>query len=40
MWDADQKLVPNNISMTAPLEIRPMRIPGLSETQDTVFANV
>ena len=40
MWDADQKLVPNNISMTAPLEIRPMRIPGFSETQDTVFANV
>jgi len=38
MWKAEQKLVPENIDMSGPLEIRPMRIPGLSETQDTVFA--
>ena len=39
MWNAGQKLVPDNIDMTAELAIRPMRIPGVAETQDTAFAD-
>tara|TARA_R110002096_G_scaffold228601_5_gene418099 strand:+ start:252 stop:1592 length:1341 start_codon:yes stop_codon:yes gene_type:complete len=38
MWNAEQKLVPDNVDMSADLAIRPMRVPGLPETQDTVFA--
>ena len=39
MWKAEQKLVPDNIDMTAELAIRPMRIPGVAENQDTTFAD-
>lgn len=39
MWNAEQKLVPDNIDMTTELAIRPMRIPGVAETQDTAFAD-
>ncbi len=38
MWNADQKLVPDVIDMNGELPIRPMRIPGVAETQDTIFA--
>ncbi|MDA7920676.1 Gfo/Idh/MocA family oxidoreductase [Verrucomicrobiales bacterium] len=38
MWNADQQLVPDVIDMNGELPIRPMRIPGVAETQDTVFA--
>ncbi|MAS95305.1 MAG: oxidoreductase [Verrucomicrobiales bacterium] len=37
MWNAEQDLVPENIDMNGELPIRPMRIPGVEETQDTVF---
>tara|TARA_R110000850_G_scaffold62777_14_gene142523 strand:+ start:3529 stop:4869 length:1341 start_codon:yes stop_codon:yes gene_type:complete len=39
MWNAEQKLVPDNVDMNGELEIRPMRIPGVEETQDTTFAD-
>jgi hypothetical protein len=38
MWNAEQKLVPDVIDMAGKLPIAPMRIPGVAETQDTVFA--
>ncbi|MDF1738573.1 MAG: Gfo/Idh/MocA family oxidoreductase [Verrucomicrobiales bacterium] len=38
MWNAEQKLVPDVIDMNGELPIRPMRIPGVPETQDTIFA--
>lgn len=38
MWNAEQKLVPDNIDINGELPIRPMRIPGIAETQDTTFA--
>lgn len=37
MWNAEQKLVPDNIDINGPLPMRPVRIPGVPETQDTVF---
>ena len=37
MWNAQQKLVPDNIDMNGALPIRPIRIPGVPETQDTIF---
>lgn len=37
MWDADQQLVPDVVDMNGELPIRPMRIPGVAETQDTIF---
>lgn len=37
MWNAEQKLVPDVIDMNGKLPIRPLRIPGVPETQDTVF---
>ncbi len=37
MWNAQQQLVPDVIDLSAPLPIAPMRIPGVPETQDTVF---
>ncbi|MEM9016736.1 MAG: Gfo/Idh/MocA family oxidoreductase [Verrucomicrobiota bacterium] len=37
MWNAEQKLVPDNIDINGELPIRPMRIPGVPETQDTIF---
>lgn len=37
MWNAEQKLVPDNIDINGELPIRPLRIPGVPETQDTVF---
>lgn len=40
-WDEFQKceqhIVPDNIDINGELPIRPMRIPGIPETQDTVF---
>ena len=38
MWDADQQLVPDVVDMNGELPIRPIRIPGVAETQDTIFA--
>ncbi len=38
MWNADQQLVPDVVDMNGELPIRPMRIPGVPETQDTIFA--
>ncbi len=38
MWNAQQKLVPDVIDMTASMPIAPLRIPGVAETQDTVFS--
>ena len=37
MWNAEQRLVPENIDINGELPIRPLRIPGVPETQDTVF---
>ncbi len=37
MWKAEQKLVPDVIDMNGKLPIHPMRIPGVKETQDTIF---
>lgn len=37
MWNAEQKLVPDHIDINGKLPIRPLRIPGVPETQDTVF---
>lgn len=37
MWNAQQKLVPDVIDLSAPMPIAPLRIPGVPETQDTVF---
>lgn len=37
MTRATQKLVPDNIDINGELPIRPMRIPGVPETQDTIF---
>ncbi|MDP4939702.1 MAG: Gfo/Idh/MocA family oxidoreductase [Verrucomicrobiales bacterium] len=37
MWAAEQKLVPDTIDMNGPLPIRPIRVPGVPETQDTIF---
>ena len=37
MTKAKQKLVPDNIDINGELPIRPSRIPGVPETQDTVF---
>ncbi len=37
MWNAQQKLVPDVIDLSASMPIAPMRIPGVPETQDTVF---
>ena len=37
MTKAEQKLVPDNIDINGELPIRPTRVPGLPETQDTVF---
>ncbi|NLT71617.1 MAG: Gfo/Idh/MocA family oxidoreductase [Verrucomicrobiaceae bacterium] len=37
MWNAQQNLVPDVIDMNGPLPIRPIRVPGVPETQDTVF---
>lgn len=38
MWNADQKLVPDVIDLNGPMPIAPLRIPGVPETQDTVFS--
>lgn len=37
MWNAEQKLVPDVIDINGPLPFRPIRVPGLPETQDTIF---
>ena len=37
MWNAEQKLVPDNIDLEGELPIREMRIPGVPETQYTKF---
>ena len=37
MWKAEQKLVPDVIDMAGKMPIAPLRIPGVPETQDTVF---
>ena len=37
MWKAEQKLVPDVIDMNGKLPIAPLRIPGVPETQDTIF---
>jgi len=37
MMAAEQQLVPDHIDLAAELPIRPIRIPGVAETQDTVF---
>ncbi|HQZ29743.1 MAG TPA: Gfo/Idh/MocA family oxidoreductase [Verrucomicrobiales bacterium] len=37
MWNAEQRLVPENIDLNRALPIRPTRIPGVPETQDTIF---
>ena len=37
MQNAEQDLVPDNIDLNGELPIRPLRIPGVPETQDTVF---
>ncbi len=39
LWNAQQKLVPDVIDMNGPMPIAPLRIPGVPETQDTVFAS-
>lgn len=39
MWNAEQKLVPDVIDMSAAMPIAPLRIPGVAETQDTVFSD-
>jgi len=37
MWNARQKLVPDNIDINGALPLRSIRIPGVPETQDTIF---
>lgn len=37
MWKAEQKLVPDVIDMNGKMPIAPLRIPGVKETQDTIF---
>ncbi len=37
MWNAEQNLVPDNIDINGALPMRPIRVPGVPETQDTIF---
>lgn len=37
VWKAEQKLVPDVIDLNGKMAIAPLRIPGVPETQDTVF---